>query len=99
MIHDAAWLKQNVGDLTAVHEAGLENPWTLQAAPAAYIDSMVQAIVGVEMTVESLEGKWKASQNRPVPDRLGVIDALTNLGTPEAHCMAEIVSRANRGSK
>ena len=99
VIHDAAWLKQNVGYLTAIHEAGLANPWTPETAPAGYIDSMVKAIVGIEITIESLEGKWKASQNRPVPDRLGVIDALTNLGTPEARRMAEIVSRANRDSK
>jgi transcriptional regulator len=99
VIHDVAWLKRNVSDLTAVHEAGFASPWTPETAPAGYVDSMVNAIVGIEIAIESLDGKWKASQNRPVPDRLGVIDALTNLGTPEGRRMAEIVSAANGDSK
>jgi transcriptional regulator len=99
VIHDVAWLKRNVSDLTAVHEAGFASPWTPETAPAGYVDSMVKAIVGIEIAIESLDGKWKASQNRPVPDRLGVIDALTNLGTPEGRRMAEIVSAANGDSK
>jgi transcriptional regulator len=99
VVRDAAWLTRNVSELTAVHEAGFANPWKPEMAPAGYIDSMVKAIVGIEITIESLEGKWKASQNRPAPDRLGVIDGLTNLGTPEARRMAETVSEANRHSK
>ena len=99
VIRDPAWLKRNVSELTAAHEAAFPNPWTPEAAPEGFVDNMVNAIVGIEMTVESLEGKWKASQNRPEADRLGVIAALRNLGTPEANRMAEVVSRANGLSK
>jgi transcriptional regulator len=99
VIHDATWLKQNVSDLTAAHEASLPNPWSIEDAPAGYVENLVNAIVGIEITIETLEGKWKASQNRPEADRLGVIAALRDLGTPEASRMAEIVSDANRARK
>src|SRR5579872_5733565 len=65
VIHDPVWLKQNVGELTRVHEAGFANPWTLDGVPSGYIDHMLSAIVGIEITIETLEGKCKASQNRP----------------------------------
>ncbi|HLK50236.1 MAG TPA: FMN-binding negative transcriptional regulator [Bryobacteraceae bacterium] len=96
VIHDPQWLKENVSRLTAAHEAALTDPWNPAAAPAGHIENMVNAIVGIEITIESLEGKWKASQNRPEADRLGVIDALRELGTPEAARMAQIVSDSNR---
>ncbi len=99
VIHDAQWLKQNVSDLTAAHEAALPNPWSVESAPAGYVDNLVNAIVGIEIAIESLEGKWKASQNRPEADRLGVIAALNDLGTPEGGRMAEIISQANRRTR
>jgi transcriptional regulator len=99
VIHDAAWLKKNVGELTAAHEAAFPNPWTIEAAPDGFINHMVKAIVGIELVIESLEGKWKASQNRPEADRLGVLAALRQLQTPEADRMAEIVTHANHLAK
>ena len=98
-IHDAAWLKKNVGELTAAHEAAFPNPWTIDTAPHGFIDNMVKAIVGIEVVIETLEGKWKASQNRPEPDQIGVIAALRQLQTPEADRMAEIVTHANHLGK
>ncbi len=95
-IQDREWLKQNVTDLTALHEAGFPNPWKIDSAPDGFIDQMLTAIVGIEMAIESLEGKWKASQNRPEADRAGVIAGLRELGTPQAKRMAEIVARANQ---
>jgi len=94
VIQDREWLKQNVSDLTAVHEAAFPNPWKLESAPDGFIDQMLNAIVGIEIAIESLEGKWKASQNRPDADRAGVIAGLRELGTPEADRMAENVARA-----
>ena len=99
VIHEAAWLKQNVRDLTAAHEGGFSIPWSPESAPPDFIDNMVNAIVGIEIDIESLDGKWKASQNRPAPDRSGVVAALTNLGTPDSLRMAKIVSEASRRSK
>jgi transcriptional regulator len=69
---DAARLHRLVSDLTATHEAGLAQPWAVTDAPTGYIDTMLRAIVGVELSIKSLEGKWKLSQNRDAADREGV---------------------------
>ena len=61
-----------VSALTDRHESGKPEPWAVADAPADYVDAMVRAIVGFEIEVESLEGKFKASQNRPEADRDGV---------------------------
>ena len=71
-IQDAAWLLAHVGALSDAHEAGRAEPWAAADAPAAYIDSLVRAIVGFEISIETLEGKWKLSQNRSDADRAGV---------------------------
>ena len=92
VIQDKAWLRRNVGELTAAQEAAFANPWRVEDAPEAFIDGQANAIVGIELTIETLEGKWKASQNRPEADRHGVVAGLRALGTPEAVRMAEVVA-------
>ncbi len=79
-IQDAAWLHTHVAGLSDTHETGRTEPWAVTDAPAAYIDSLVRAIVGFEITIESLEGKWKLSQNRSAADRGGVRDGLQRDG-------------------
>jgi transcriptional regulator len=69
---DAERLRTLVCDLTETHEAGRARPWAITDAPAGYIDTMLRAIVGVELTVSRIEGKWKMSQNRDAADREGV---------------------------
>jgi transcriptional regulator len=80
VFHDQDRLRAIVADLTQSNEAPFQHPWSIDDAPAEYIDSLLSGIVGLEMTITRLEGKWKVSQNRPKPDRLGVIDALERLG-------------------
>jgi len=75
-IQDAVWLHALVSRLTDAHEAPRAAPWKVGDAPPAYIDKMLAAIVGFEMTIESLTGKWKVSQNRGPADRRGVIEGL-----------------------
>ena len=96
VIEDREWLRNNVRELTAAQEASFDNPWRIEDAPAGYIDGLLSAIVGIEMTVEKLEGKWKASQNRAAADRLGVVTGLRGLHTPEGGEMAEVVSAASK---
>ena len=79
-IQGAYWLRTNVGQLSAAHEAGREVPWMISDAPANYIDSMLRAIVGFEIAVETLEGKWKLSQNRDPADYAGARDGLVRDG-------------------
>ncbi len=74
---DAEWLRKLVTRLTASQEARRELPWLVTDAPADYIDAMLKAIVGIEIPVRRLQGKWKMSQNRLPQDRNGVINELT----------------------
>jgi transcriptional regulator len=69
---DAARLRALVSDLTDRHEGARPRSWAIGDAPAGYIDTMLRAIVGVELSIASLEGKWKMSQNRDEADREGV---------------------------
>jgi len=92
-IQDAAWLRALVTRLTERHEAGRAIPWHVSDAPADYIDAMLKAIVGIEIEVTSVEGKFKLSQNRSAEDRTGVVlgleaDASSQL-QPEADALAQ----------
>jgi transcriptional regulator len=73
---DAEWLRNLVTRLTATHEAQFELPWQVSDAPADYIDGLLRAIVGIEMRIERIEGKWKMGQNRPEADRRGAVAGL-----------------------
>jgi transcriptional regulator len=78
VVHDdPVWVEQLVRRLTTEHEATLAQPWSVDDAPATYIDAMVKSIVGIELHITSLEGKWKLSQNRPEPDVAGVVRNLS----------------------
>lgn len=91
VIDDPAWLRGLVERLSARHEAGRPEPWQVTDAPVDFITAMVRAIVGIELPITRLAGKWKVSQNRSEADRAGVADGLEALGDPEAAAMAELV--------
>lgn len=92
-IDDAAWLRDFVGALSARHEAGRSEPWKLEDAPQDYIAQTLKAIVGFELELTSLSGKWKVSQNRPAADRAGVAAGLRAATSSDAHAMATLVER------
>lgn len=73
---DPARLRRVLAELTAAHEASRAQPWAMDDAPAAYIDAQIKAIVGIEIAVRELTGKWKMSQNRTEQDRRGVAAGL-----------------------
>jgi transcriptional regulator len=80
-IHDdPVWTRALVERLTRHHEQRFENPWSIDDAPDDFIDGMVKSIVGVEIDISSVEGKWKLSQNRPEADRASVKAALQRPG-------------------
>jgi transcriptional regulator len=83
-IEDREWLRELVAALTDRHEAGRAAPWRVTDAPADFVDGLFGAIVGVEITIERLVGKWKVSQNRPAADRAGVAAGLRAAGDPMA---------------
>lgn len=74
---DADWLRDQIDALTTQMEAGMPTPWAVSDAPESYVRSMIRGIVGVEIEVQDLRGKWKAGQNRSPADRAGVANALT----------------------
>lgn len=84
--HDRAWLHGLVDELTGHHEASQATPWKVSDAPDDYIGKMIDAIVGLEIPIESLVGKLKLSQNRSAEDRAGVLaglDARAEAGSAE----------------
>ena len=89
IVHEGSeWLGQQVGELTDRHEADRPAPWKVEDAPDAFVAAQLRGIVGIEITVEHLTGKWKVSQNRPEADRRGVHAGLTQDGNAD---MADLV--------
>jgi transcriptional regulator len=88
-------LKRHLAQLTARHEAGRPRPWSIDDAPEGYVAKQLGAIVGVELEITRLDGKWKMSQNRAAEDVEGVIEGLSASGDARTREVAEIV-RARR---
>jgi transcriptional regulator len=76
LIEDSLWLKTHLAAMTAQHESLFPEPWKLTDAPVEYVEKMLKAIVGIEIHITKLQGKWKVSQNRPPQDQQGVIEHL-----------------------
>jgi transcriptional regulator len=91
VIEDRQWLRQFVERLTSRHESGRSNPWKVSDAPADYIDQLLGTIVGIEMPIARLIGKWKVSQNRPARDQAGAVEGLLELDTEESRLMADLI--------
>lgn len=78
VVDEAPWLHALVERLTQHHEAAQRAPWQVGDAPADFLAQMLGAIVGIEIPLDSLLGKWKVSQNRSAADRRGVADGLVH---------------------
>jgi transcriptional regulator len=87
-IDDAAWVHAFVTRLTERFEAPRVAPWAVSDAPADYIASMLRAIVGIEIELTALTGKWKVSQNRSAADRASVASGLHDAGIRFEACSA-----------
>jgi len=91
-IHDdPAWLRAHLEQLVATNEAALPAPWKVSDAPDDFIDKMVSAVVGIEIPIRSLQGKWKMSQNRTPADREAVANGLREQGGEEKGDVASLV--------
>ena len=86
IVTDAAWLHANVGALTDQQEGRRQEPWSIADAPEPFIAAQLKGIVGVEIPIETISGKFKASQNRPEADRVGVAEGLAEVN-PEMGAM------------
>lgn len=89
---EAAWLRDAVTRLTDLHEQRRAQPWAVTDAPASYVEGQLRGIVGLEVTVTSVEGKAKLSQNRSDADRAGVVAGLRAEDDAEASRVADAMS-------
>ena len=100
VIDDRDWLLDFLARLTNRHEADQPQPWQVGDAPPAYIDKLLKAIVGIEIPLARLEGKWKMEQKNSAQDQARVARELSRDGMPEparqlATLMAKTLSAAS----
>jgi transcriptional regulator len=93
VMNDDVWLRRQIEDLTAARENLRTAPWQVDDAPADFVAMQMRAIVGVEIPILRIEGKWKMSQNRPEADRTGVIAGFREAGEAGEEIAAMIEER------
>jgi transcriptional regulator len=91
---------KHLNALTEMHESTRNPRWRISDAPQEYIEKMMEHIVGIELPIASLEGKWKVSQNRPEVDRIEVAARLQDQGDNKlagnySRAMADLVLRGS----
>ena len=92
VVEDTHWLARQIAGLTAMHEGGRAEPWSVSDAPADFVAAQMKGIVGIEIEIVRIEGKWKVSQNRPHADRDGVVRGLTAAGDERSMAVARLVA-------
>ena len=98
-IEDPEWLRALVTRLTERHEDSRPVPWHVSDAPPDYLDAMLKAIVGIEIEVTRVEGKFKLSQNRSAEDRTGVVLGLESDATQQRQPEADALAQAMQGAE
>lgn len=93
-IEDGDWLIAMLNRLTNFHESHQQAPWHVSDAPTSYVDKLLRAVVGIEISIDRLEGKLKASQDELVQDRHGTVLGLQNGTHTEERAMADLVMKA-----
>lgn len=91
VVEDPQWIRAQMEALTREREAAFAHPWEVTDAPADYVEKLIGTVVGIEIPITRLHGKWKVSQNQPLRNRQGVIQGLESLATEEASAMAHLV--------
>ena len=91
IIDDSLWLREHLDTLTRTHENQFEQPWLMTDAPDDFIEKLIGAVVGIEISIARLSGKWKVSQNQPAKNQEGVVRGLSQLGGASACEMAKII--------
>jgi transcriptional regulator len=93
VVDDPAWIRAQMTALTAQGESAFAGPWRPDDAPADYIEKLIGAVVGIEIVIARLSGKWKVSQNQSAANREGVVRGLLASGESDALRMARLVEQ------
>jgi transcriptional regulator len=96
IVQDRDWLAAQIEALTRQMEAARPAPWAVGDAPRTFLEAQIKGIVGIEIPIRAIEGKWKVSQNRRDADRAGVVDGLRAEGDEASLAMAQLVEQARR---
>lgn len=88
------WLMAHLADLSARQENHRADPWAITDAPPDFMARQLKGIIGVEIEIAALDGKWKVSQNRSAPDRQGVVQGLLGEDAAQAAAMSDLVQQA-----
>jgi transcriptional regulator len=99
IIDDASWVRDQLEALTAHNEAGFAKPWAVSDAPHEYTEKLINNIVGFEIVITRLTGKWKVSQNQPEQNQAGVIEGLINSGLRDTEEMAKLVAASTKNPR
>lgn len=91
VVDDAGWLRAHLEALTAANEASRAEPWQVADAPREFTDRLIGGIVGIEIVIARIEGKWKVSQNQTEANRAGVVAGLRGDGDAASMAMAAVV--------
>lgn len=94
IVDNATWLRAQLEALTAHNEASFPKPWKVTDAPHEYTEKLIGSVIGIEIVIIKLLGKWKVSQNQPAQNRPTVIEGLEARGTEAASVMAKLVAAA-----
>ncbi|MGR9086266.1 MAG: FMN-binding negative transcriptional regulator [Gammaproteobacteria bacterium] len=98
VVDDASWIRTHLEALTVEHEASFAEKWLVSDAPREYIDRLIGAVVGIEIVISKLAGKWKVSQNQPLENRAGAAQGLILAGSRNGPAMAALVEAGRKTS-
>jgi transcriptional regulator len=91
LIDDASWVRTQLEILTNHNEKNFPDPWAVSDAPHDYTEKLIEMVVGIEILITKLSGKWKVSQNQPLKNQTSVIEGLQNSELPDSNAIAEFV--------
>ncbi len=99
VVDDASWLRAHLEALTTKNESSFSEPWAVSDAPHEYTEKLIGNIVGFEMVISRLSGKWKVSQNQPQQNQASVTAGLKATGLQDSSAMAVLVEAATKNAR
>jgi transcriptional regulator len=99
VVDDASWLRAQLEALTTHNEASFSEPWAVSDAPHEFTEKLIGNIVGFEMVISRLSGKWKVSQNQPQQNQASIVEGLKANGQHDSSAMAVLVEASTNNAR